>query len=124
MFLSEGRWNRVFFEVLFWTALASVALLSLIPSPPPVPLSFNGLDKLQHLGAYGFLGFFRGISLQRRLRGRDVLIIAVILTVFGGVLELLQAFTGRTAEFWDLMADGLGALMGGTLSLLWSRRAG
>jgi VanZ family protein len=124
MLLFEGRWNRVFFEVLFWTALLAVALLSLIPSPPPVPLSFNGLDKLQHLGAYGFLGFFRGISLQRRLGRKDVLIMAAILTSFGGALELLQAFTGRTPEFWDLVADGLGALAGGALALLWSRRAG
>ena len=98
-----------------------MALLSLIPSPPPFPAAFNGLDKLQHLGAYGFLGFFRGISLQRLLRGRDVLIIALILTLFGGALELLQALTGRTPEFWDLGADGLGALAGGLAALGWRR---
>ena len=124
MSLSPGRRKRVLFEALFWVALGGVALLSLIPSPPPLPLSFNGVDKLQHLGAYGFLGFFRGISLLRRLRGRDVLIIAVILTVFGGILELLQAATGRTPEFRDLLADGLGAMAGGALALGWSRRTG
>lgn len=39
--------------------------------------------------------------------------ILIACVVYGGLLEILQRYTGRTPEGLDLLFDGLGALFGG-----------
>lgn len=93
---------------LFWPAVALIVWGELTPHPPD-PSSFLGWDKLQHFTAY--FGPASMATVVMGLRRRLVLaILGVIL--LGGVLEILQFYAGRDAEFLDLMANGLGTLVG------------
>jgi len=110
---------------LTWSAI--ILWLSLTPSPP----QFSGLfswDKLLHAGAYGLLTVLLAQFLLCLMRD-DVRLYAIsfVATVtYGGLLEILQLTiqTGRTAEWLDLLADAVGALLACVLfrhiSRLWS----
>ena len=88
--------------------------LSLTSSPPQLPGVF-GWDKLLHAGAYGLLSvliaqtlFFLSNSIKHIWWQASFSSVA-----YGGLLEILQFFsqTGRVAEWWDLFADAVGALL-------------
>lgn len=97
-------------------ALGALAILwlSLTPSPPQLP-GVLGWDKLLHAGAYGLLSLLIAQALlclsfsfqQAWWRA------ALAAVVYGALLEILQMLvqTGRTAEWWDLFADALGAFV-------------
>lgn len=102
--------------LLAMLAWAGIMLwLSLTPSPPQIPGAL-GWDKLQHAGAYGLLslliaGFL--LSLQRLDPTRAWWFAGVTAICYGGLVEVLQllARTGRTAEWWDLVADAIGVVI-------------
>ena len=88
--------------------------LSLTPSPPQLP-GVLGWDKLLHAGAYGLLTlliaqFLLYLSFDLGKTGWQAVSLAVCC---GALLEVLQLLlqTGRTAEWWDLIADAIGALL-------------
>lgn len=88
--------------------------LSLTPSPPQLP-GVLGWDKLLHAGSYGLLTllvaqFLLYLSLNLRRAGWQAVSLA---TCYGALLEVLQLFlhTGRTAEWGDLLADAVGAIL-------------
>ena len=77
--------------------------------PNPGELLSSGTDKLAHLLAFGALGACAalGFGLSRWRR------IGVGLMAYGALIEWVQAFIpGRSAEWLDLGADGIGALLG------------
>lgn len=102
-----------------WLALLSwggfILWLSLMPSPPAAP-GILGWDKLQHFLAYGLLALLIARVLECRRAGANrhawwqAWLVAVL---FGLLLELLQGSMryGRSAEWPDLIADALGALL-------------
>ena len=107
------RISRIFSpERLFWFFLGVVVVLSLIPSPPPVPSPFPALDKVEHAGAYAFLAFLRWLGFRGRSGGRRFFLTLLFLILVGGALEVIQSFTGRSPEWWDLAADAGGAAAG------------
>ncbi|WP_428327612.1 VanZ family protein [Mucilaginibacter sp.] len=83
------------------------------------PLFFPGFDKLVHCGfffvmvVFGATGYIRQ-QLPQALSYKAVLIIILISVLYGGIIEILQAylFTWRSGEWDDLFADIVGALMG------------
>lgn len=80
-------------------------------------------DKGVHFVEYGVLGFLCASAALRTWRGRSpprvALVGALLATAWGLSDELHQAFVpGRSAEFADLIADGLGALAGTGVALL------
>jgi VanZ family protein len=88
--------------------------LSLSPSPPQLP-GVLGWDKLLHAGAYGLLTILIAqlllyLSIPLGKAGWPALLPAVC---YGALLEVLQLLlhTGRTAEWWDLFADAVGAVL-------------
>ena len=88
--------------------------LSLTPSPPHLPGKM-GWDKLLHAGSYGLLTlliaqFLLYLSLNLRRAGWQAVSIAVC---YGALLEVLQLLLqmGRTAEWWDLIANAVGAFL-------------
>jgi len=94
------------------TALA-IIILSLLPELPPSPFEIPYLDKAAHALAYTVLGFFGFFAFYKKGRELQMLIaIAIVCTLFGGLLELLQALTHRSTELLDLLADGAGATLG------------
>jgi VanZ family protein len=88
--------------------------LSLTSSPPQIEGAL-GWDKFLHASAYGLLSLLLAqafISFQ--LPGKAMWWAGLSAVAYGGLLEILQmlAQTGRTAEWWDLFADAVGAFLG------------
>ena len=111
-----------FWRIALALLLCAVLWLALTPSPPPQ--ASLGWDKLNHaaafatLAAVAFLGFARTWAR-----------IAAALLAFGALIEVLQSFTAtRSAEWGDLLADGvgiaLGLLLAGAVVKAVSRRSG
>lgn len=81
----------------------------LTPTPPDIPQPFDYFDKVEHCVAYLLLAaWFAAIYARRRQR----LVILISLIVMGGLIEILQHYTGRDAEWFDWFADIIGALLG------------
>jgi VanZ family protein len=89
----------------------------LTPHPPAMETS----DKLLHILAYFGLAGLASTALRYR---RAVILAALGLIAFGGVLEILQMFTGRDAELMDEVANGIGVLSGTCAGLLFLRLVG
>jgi VanZ family protein len=92
----------------------TILWLSLTSSPPQIP-GVLGWDKLLHGGAYALLTlliaqFLFCLPLHPGKACRVAWLAAVC---FGALMEVAQllAHTGRTAEWWDLFADAVGATL-------------
>lgn len=99
--------------LLLW--LSAIVWLSLMSMPPTVS-GWLGWDKLQHAVAYGILAWLlaRFLECWEFIGRRHVWWQSLVLTCFFGlILEFLQYFMqrGRVAEWQDLAADSLGALI-------------
>lgn len=89
----------------------SIAVLTLMPQSQ-MPKAPQGLDKLYHALAFAGLVLPTGVLRPDRRR------IAVPLAVaYGALIELVQSQVGRSAEFADLLADGLGVMAGIAISI-------
>jgi VanZ family protein len=101
---------------LFWPAALLVTWGELTPSPPR--LEVHVWDKLLHFTAYFGLAALAAWS----LRSRRALLCAVLgLIAFGGLLEIIQGFTGRDAEWLDEAANIMGAVLGALSGLAFLR---
>ena len=117
------KFLRVLSLWLFWPGVALVAWGELTPSPPHL----TGLldwDKADHFIAY--FGLASMATMILGLRPRLAAAIAGVI-LLSGALEIVQAYTGRDAEFLDFVANSLGALLGtlvaATILLLFRDRA-
>lgn len=109
-------------RLTLWTSIATfglaiiIAVATLLPTPPGgVP----GSDKLYHVLAFAGLAFPLAFA-----RPRWAVWVSVGATAFGGGIELIQPSVGRSAEWADLWADGLGAILGAVfaVALAWCLR--
>ena len=92
----------------------------------PVPYDFPESDKVFHLLLYSPLGFIIAYALSRSTRGAKHLIFlaAFLAFLYGLTDEIHQHFVpGRSASALDLMADGMGAVIGSSV-FVWMRRNG
>ena len=110
------RWLRRAAVWLFWPAAAVVIWGELTPHPPSLEVETS--DKLLHFLAYFGLAAIAATALGR---GRRLAYAVFGLIVLGGLLEILQSFTGRDAEWLDEMANSLGAVLGALAGLLFLR---
>ncbi|MDE6514321.1 MAG: VanZ family protein [Muribaculaceae bacterium] len=102
------------------TALCVAAILYLTLAPHPLPdndISFwEHTDKIVHAIMFGGLYFCAWFDIWRNKKAplNLRLLLATGVTLFGGVIELLQRAMqqGRGAEWADLAADAAGALLG------------
>ena len=85
---------------------AVVAVLTLTPSKhlPRAP----GGDKLHHFLAFGAIAFPISFAQPQYL-----LWIVASVAAYGGLIELIQPWFGRSANFADAVANGLGAMTAG-----------
>ena len=98
-------------------ALAMLALLVLSLVPATTPLPSTGWDKTNHLLGFATLAFLG----QRAFPGRSLAVFCGLMA-YGGLIEILQSLTpDRAAEFGDLLADGIGLLIGMAVAFLVSR---
>ena len=109
-------WMRRLGAWLFLPALAVVAWGELTPHPPKLADQIFGWDKAEHFTAYFGLALLASLGWGLR---RSLLLVLLGVIAVGGVLELLQAVTGRDAEWGDMLANTLGALCGGGLAVLY-----
>ncbi|HEY4103375.1 MAG TPA: VanZ family protein, partial [Polyangiaceae bacterium] len=99
---------------------------------------YTGLIRLGHLPEVGFMPtdkFFHTVTFAglvlflvralrflapRLKRAKSLCVAAVLSSVFGALLEVCQAFVPyRSADFWDWLADTVGAaLAAGLLALV------
>lgn len=83
-----------------------IALLTLLPQAPG-PAGIPGFDKLAHFMAFAVLAGPLAWRFPHMWRA-----VALAGLAYGGVIEIVQPFTGRTASWGDLVADGAGATVG------------
>ncbi len=95
--------------IIGWFLIALVIYLSLTPQPP-TPMTFNNADKIEHALAYAAMSFWL-CQIYSSLRLRLWVIAALI--GLGIALEYAQGWTGyRTFDVLDMLADGVGVLLG------------
>ena len=114
--------SKRFWRVLTIVVTVSILILSLIPKPPEIPGGFHFADKIAHFIAYAVLSFLLFTSLFEGKKLSTVLIVAAACMIYGGVIEILQTFTHRQPELWDLTADLFGAVCGAALGAVLNRR--
>jgi VanZ family protein len=105
-------WYRRFARWIFVPALAVVVWGELKPSTHGPDVIW---DKLLHFTAYFGLAGIATVALGRQ---KASLWAAFALAVFGGILEIVQSFVGRDAEWGDEIANVLGAGVG--LAAAWA----
>ena len=98
-----------FWKSLAWGMLLTVAILTLMPTPPQVKLPLLSWDKAQHSIAYAALMW----TFLQAWEGSHVRRWAILLLVAGVGLEILQGLMGvRFMEYSDMLANSLGVLLG------------
>jgi VanZ family protein len=105
--------SRLFVLSLVLTLLLAALVAYLMLQPPSPRVSrIQNLDKAAH-----FIAFFVLIlPLASVLSARPAVAVAVgVAIVYGGVIEIVQPYVGRGAEWGDLLADALGAIAGAAL---------
>lgn len=98
---------RRFWLVAGWAWVALIIWGSLTPSPPDIEPSIFGFDKVEHFGAYLLITAWFAAAYPRRMRW-----FALAFAVLGGLIEILQGYTGRDAEWLDWAADCAGVAAG------------
>jgi VanZ family protein len=97
-----------------WRALLATLLLAItwlaLTSAPPRALD-TGWDKSNHLLAFGSLAFTATWALWPRPRQWGWLVLALL--AYGVAIELAQGMLPpRTADWRDVVADGMGIALG------------
>jgi VanZ family protein len=106
-------------RVLLAVLATIVALLALMPAPPPQ--ADLGWDKLNHAAAFAAMGWCAVFGWRDARAVLPAVLLALL--AFGGAIELLQLLVPtRSAEWADWLADGVG-IAAGTLLALASLRA-
>jgi VanZ family protein len=96
-------------RVLLLLLLVAISTLAVMPLPP-AGIDFVW-DKLNHALAFAALAFAAGLGFPTPRASRFGASLALL--AYGGLLELLQlSVPQRSAEWADLLADGLGIACG------------
>lgn len=90
-----------------------IAVLTLAPMPAAGPA---GSDKIYHILAFAGLAFPLPL-----VRPRLTIWVVLGVIAYGGAIEMIQPFFGRQAERADLLADGIGAVVGAVAGYALSR---
>jgi hypothetical protein len=90
-----------------------IAVTTLAPVPAGGPA---GSDKVYHVLAFAALAFPLPL-----VRPRLTIWVALGVIAYGGAIEVIQPFFGRQAEWADLVADGIGAVVGAVTGYALSR---
>ncbi len=83
-----------------------IAVLTLVPQASG-PMGIPGFDKLAHLVAFAVVTVPLAWRFPHLWRG-----VALAALAYGGIIEIVQPFMGRTTSWGDLLADGAGAFAG------------
>lgn len=93
---------------LFWSALALITFLALMPWAEELPRPFRWSDKLNHFAAFVVLSW--SLKSAYPLKNRYVW---CCLVAYGALIESIQYFLPwRSAEWGDLLVDASAVLTG------------
>lgn len=93
--------------------LVVITVLSLTPLPE---LPSAGGDKLLHLVAYACPAFVIALGASANWQWRVAMCV-----VWSGLIELVQPYVNRLAEWEDLAANALGCLLGALLGMVMAK---
>lgn len=110
----DARWQPAWRAVLL-VLMCVAAWFAFIPATPtPQP---TGLDKVEHLLAFASLGMTAAFTASPGLRRTAQS--AAGLLLYGGFIELVQTqLPTRSADWADMLADGVGIAAGLALAAL------
>jgi VanZ family protein len=98
---------------------AAITVLSLLPMPDlPVPSEFLAI-KSHHFIAYAALAFPVALA-----RPRLWPVFLVLIAGWGGMIEILQPYFGRTAGLFDAFVNAVGVTAGALAAAIVRRLAG
>ena len=107
------KWSPTLALYLLWPAVALIVWGEVKPHPSEIETLV--WDKALHFTAYFGLGGLICVALKAE---RRVIPAILGLALFGGVLEIVQGFTGRDPSFFDETANILGAISGAAVGWL------
>jgi len=93
---------------IFWTLVAIVSMLMLIELAPKEE-NIKHLDKIQHTLVFSIISVAGCLAFKKQIS-----LVVVGLTIFGAIIEVLQATLTitRTGDVNDWLADVAGVLIG------------
>lgn len=91
----------------------------LTPHPPEIATGFRFIDKIEHFAAFLVLAVLFSVGIDRRRFSKigAIVLMVAILVVYGAAIELIQPYTGRSADISDFFADVAGIAAGCIISL-------
>jgi len=101
------KWTTAAALYLFWPAILLVSWGELTPNPPHWSQHF--WDKSLHFTAYFGLASMATLAIGVR---RQTVWALLAIALFGAALEVLQGFTGRDPDVFDVFANGMGVATG------------
>ncbi len=104
------------------TYMLIIFLISSIPYPPqPLPLKVY-TPFIEHILEYAVLGFLLSVAIKtenKKMLKWTIFWAILIATIYGITDEIHQSFVpGRTASFYDILSDCVGAIMGSFFKFL------
>ncbi|HUU74111.1 MAG TPA: VanZ family protein [Burkholderiales bacterium] len=109
LFLIKTNWVAAML-----VTLSAITVLSLWPLSqlPPAP----GSDKAHHVLAYAFL--MLPVALRKPA---GWMVLGLFFILYSGAIELLQPLVNRHGEWWDLLANTAGVMLGALVAVLINR---
>jgi VanZ family protein len=113
----DNYWMKATIYGLRWAVLCLVVYWTALFIGTHIPASYlhqiRVSDKLLHALAFAGLAFLMAWAIPTRPnRILNVLLSALICTIYAGVDEILQIPVGRQADWYDYFADIIGTIMG------------
>lgn len=112
----HGTWTHRAWIAVGWLLVIFVIWITLTPKPPNELEIIPHLDKTGHFLAYALLTSWFAAVLSGR---RWLTSLTIVFIIMGGVLEILQGFTGRDPSWFDWLIDMGGAVLGAGLPRIW-----
>jgi VanZ family protein len=111
---------RLIIPSLFALTAIGIFVLSLFLSAPNIMPEITFTDKIEHAFAYLVLSLLFCLTFRGKWTNRvmALMIPLIACTLYGGLLEWLQLFTGRNCDGLDLASDAAGALLGAILFMV------
>lgn len=101
------------------TAILFIMIALMTLTPVSTPTGYGVTDKTYHLLAFAWLALP-----VATLQPKWLLFMIPIFVIFGGTIEIIQPYFGRSCDFADWIADIKGVLIGSVIGLVLSSLIG
>ncbi|MEZ4858885.1 MAG: VanZ family protein [Flavobacteriaceae bacterium] len=93
-----------------------VTLLMVLPVSAGTPIQIPFFDKFLHIMVYLLWTFIwlSYVKLSNSKAQKRYVVIPILLFIYGIIIEVIQGkfIANRSHDFWDVMANGMGILIG------------